>query len=325
MAEDWANTVATTSFEKAVEFQMMELHEDFESMSDFKGGVTGEKVEITDRFSKLRAKRVKERLGRTELQETAVERRWIHKQDRLAVHTALDADDQMATEIPLDSPLAAAVAYGIQTGRQDEFLIGFHGNAYVGKDGTTAVPFKAANVLAADYGGTGGVYTGLNLNKLRGLRKLARKRLINPKKPGNKLHMLISAEEIEDLLSIDQYISRDYNPDSQSNYKPMSSDAKQALQDGEPTDFLGIHFVPAEFTNSEAFPESAALGVNGSGHRRCPVWIPSGMAGRQWLLVESHRDQRADLNHAWQFSAYTNVRYARVHEDKCFIVECGDA
>jgi len=324
MAEDWAETTATTSFEMAVEFQMNELHDEFETLCNFKGGVSGEKVEITDRFSDLLPKKTKGRLAKTELQDTEVERRWIHKQDRIAVHTALDPDDQMATEIPLDSPLGVAVARGIKIGRQDEFLIGFYGTAYVGKEGTTAVPFKAANVLAADYGETPGTDTGLTLAKLKGLRKKARKALIDPRDPTNKLHMMITAEEIEDLLGIDEYISKDYNPDSQTNYRPMNGAARQALQNGEPTDFMGIHFVPAEITNEKAFPEAAALAVNGEGHRRLPVWVPKGMAGRQWLLVESHRDRRADLNHAWQFSAYTNVRYARIHEDLNFIVETAD-
>lgn len=323
MAEDYLNTAATVEFEMAVEFQMNELHNEYETLCDFKGGVTGEKVEITDRFSDLVPRKVADRLGKTEFQESAIERRWIHKQNRIAVHTALDPEDQMATKIPLDSPLAMAVARGIKIGRQDEFWLGFYGNAYTGKDGSTAVPFASGNVFAADYGETATNYKGLTLNKLRGVRKKARQLLIDPRDPANKLHMAITAEEIEDLLSINEYISRDYNPDSQSNYKPMSGQAQQALQNGEVTDFMGIVFEPVELTNTKAFPaiNAAGLTTNGSGHRRLPVWVPSGMAGREWLLVESHRDQRPDLNHAWQFSAYTNVRYSRVHEDKCFIVE----
>lgn len=322
MADDYLNTTATTSFEMAVEFQLNEIADNFEMMVDFKNAV-GEKVEITDRFSDLLPRKVGSRFAKTELQESTVERRWIHKQDRIAVHTGLDPDDQLATEIPLDSPLAQGVARGIRIGRQQEFLIGFFSTAWTGKDGTVATAFKASNVLAADYGETPGAHKGLTLNKLRGLRKKAAQSLIDPMEPGNKLHMIITAEEIEDLLQINEYVSRDYNPDSQTN-RPMSAGAKQALQDGMPTDFLGIHFVPREITNTKAFPDAAALATNSSGHRRLPVWIPSSMAARQWMLVEPHRDRRPDLSHAWQFSAYTNLRYSRVHEDKCFIVECAN-
>jgi hypothetical protein len=326
MADDYLNTAATVEFEMAVEFQLNELKGGFEMMSNFKGGVAGEKVEITDRFSDLKPKKIKSRFAKTELQESAIERRWIHKQERIAVHTGLDPDDQMATKIPLDSPLAMAVARGIRIGRQDEWLIAFYGSAYTGKEGTVEVPFKAGNVFAADYGETPGSYKGLTLNKLRGCRKKMIKNLAIDPEDAQKVkpHMIITAEEIEDLLMINEYISADYNPNSQSNYKPMSQQQQQALQDGIATDFMGFHFVPREITNANAYPEGAALTINGSSHRRLPVWLPAGMAGREWLMVESHRDQRPDLNHAWQFSAYTNVRYGRVHEDLCYIVECAD-
>lgn len=330
--ENWADTTATVQFEKAVEFQLLELNDGFEALCNFKGGVVGQKVEITDRFGNVRARKMEGRLQQITHSNTEVERRYIHKQNSISVHMALDIDDQMATEVPLDSPLATTVARSIKVARQDEWLVGFYLPAYTGKEGTIAVNFDATNVLAADWNGTafGGVFTGavagLTLAKLRWVRKRARQLMIDP--AVEKLHMGISAEEIDDLLIINEYISRDYNPDSQMG-KPMSEGAKQALQDGSPTDFMGIHFVPMEFTNLEAYPlANAADGgspvtLNGSGHRRCPVWLPSGMAGREWKTIETKRSQRGDIDgHPWQFSAYTNVRYNRVHEKKCFIIEC---
>lgn len=325
MAQDFADTVTTVQFEKAVEFQLLELKSGFEQMCDFKGGTVGEKTEITDRFSTMKAKRIEGRLQKITHNNPDVERRWIHKQNSISCHTAVDMDDQLATEVPLDSPLAESVARAIRVSRQDEFLLGFYGTAYTGKDGTQQVSFLAQNVVAADWNGAtnDGTFRGLTLDKLRFIRKRARKLMIDPSE--EKLHMGISAEEIEDLLKINEYISRDYNPDSQVG-KPMSQGAQQALQDGEPTDFLGIHFVPMEFTNSEAYPEGSALALNGSGHRRCPVWVPKGMAGREWLTIKTERSQRTDLDgHPWQYSAYTNVRYSRRDEKRCFIVECGDA
>lgn len=323
MPDNGLEMTATVSFEKAVEFQLLELNSSFEQMSDFRGGVTGEKVEITDRFGNLKGKRTQGRLSPSELQDLDVLRHFIHKQNRIAVHTALDPDDQMATEVPLDSPLAIAVARAIQVARQDEFLVGFYSDAYTGKEGLTSLAFNAANIIPADHGQAPGTFVGLNLDKLRAVRKRGRKLMIDP--AVEKMHMGIDAEDIDDLLIINEYVSRDYNPDSQQqSSKPMSSGQQQALQDGEPTDFLGIHFVPMEFRNSEAYPEGSKLGVNGSGHRRSPIWIPSAMAGREWLSVKTERDKRPDLNHAMQYSAYTNVRYSRRHNDKCFIIESAD-
>lgn len=322
MADNYLETTRTINFEKAVEFQLAEIAAvgDFESMCDFKSGITGEKTEITDRFGNIRAKKKAERFGKVDLSDNTVERRWIHKQESISVHTALDIDDQLATEIPLTSPLAESVARAIRIARQDEWLIGFYGDAYTGKEGTVAVPFASANIIAPDFGDS--VDVGLTLAKLKELRKRARKLLIDPRV--EKLHMMITAEQIEDLLGINEYIARDYNPDSQLG-KPMSEGARQALQNGEPTDFLGIHFVPKEFTNSEMYPEANELGLttDGDGNELCPVWVPMGMSGREWKSVETRRDVRADLDgHPWQFSAYTNVRYGRRDEKRCFQVAC---
>lgn len=326
MADNYIETTRTVNFEKAVEFQLAEIGTDFETMCDFKGGITGEKTEITDRFSDVRATKKKARFKPIELSSGEVERRWIHKQESHSVHLPLDMDDQMATEIPLDSPLAEGVARAIRIARQDEFLIGFYSDAYTGKQGTVTVPFASANIIPADLD-TPGTDSGLTLGKMKALRKRARKLLIDPRV--EKLHMMITAEQIEDLLGIDEYIARDYNPDSQIMNgvyaRPLSEGARQALQNGEPTDFLGIHFVPKEFTNSEMYPEANELGLttDGDGNELCPVWVPMGMAGREWKAIELKRDIRVDLDgHPVQFSAYTNIRYGRRDEKRCFQIAC---
>lgn len=325
MADNYLETTRTVNFEKAVEFQLAEIGTDFESMCDFKGGIVGEKTEITDRFGHLRGKKKTSRFAPKDLQDNTVERRWIHKQDSISCHTALDMDDQLATEIPLDSPLAESVARAILIARQDEFLLGFYADAATGKEGTTYVPFSPANIIGADFGDSAAV--GLTLAKMKQLRKIARKLLIDPRV--EKLHMLITAEQIEDLLGINEYIQREFNPDSQIIQgvyaRPMNEGARQALQNGEPTDFLGIHFVPKEFTNAEMYPEANELGVttDSSGNELCPVWVPKGMSGREWMMVDTKRSQRTDLDgDPWQFSAYTNVRYGRRDEKRCFQVAC---
>lgn len=322
-AENWAETTATVQFEKAVEFQLMELHDDFESMCNFKGGITGEKTEVTDRFSDLDGKEIEGRAQKITHENTDVERRWIHKPNRYSVHSLLDADDQMATEVPLDSPLAAAVARAVRRYRQSQWLKGFYSVAYRGKEGLDQVAFDSTQVLAADWNGSTftGTPVGLTEAKLRWARWKARKNLLDPREPGNKLHMGICADDVDDLLQINSYISRDYNPDSQIR-RPLTENAKQALQDGEATDWLGIHFVPMEFTNTKVFKDADTLALNGSGHRRNPIWIPSGVGGREWETITTERDRRTDLDgHPMQFSAYTCVRYSRIHEQKCFIIE----
>ena len=322
MPDNWAETTRTVSYEKAVEFQLNEQPGKLKPMVGSWKNVDGEKVEITDRFSDLYAEEIEGRHQQSKYTSPDVERRWIHKPNRSAIHVLLDPDDKMATEVDIRAPLPVGIARGIRRYQDDQWLVGFYGTAYTGKEGLTAVPFKSANVLAVDTGETAATYVGLTLKKLRAIRKLFRQNLVDTE--AEMIHMLVTAEEIDDLLQIDEYINSRYNPDSQarSKYKPLGEDARQALQDGEPTPFLGIQFIPAEITNPKAYRQGSALTVNGSGHRRLPVFVPSGIAGRSWLDFEGKIAERPDINHSEQLSGYSAARFSRVHEDKCAIVEC---
>lgn len=320
--ENWADTTRTVEYEKAVEFQLNEMPGKLKPMAS-QYTSNSSKKQITDRFDDMYAEEIDERNGDTKNTDTDVERRWIHKPKRASVAPLLDPDDEMSTEVGLRSPLATGVAKAIRRYQDDKWLEGFYGPAYTGEEGLTSVPFKAANIIAADHGETANTFVGLTLKKLRQVRKLARQRFVDT--DAEQLNMLITAEEVDDLFEIDQFLNSRYNPDSQRRrYTPMSEDAKQALQDGEPSPFLGIVFWPVEFTNPKAFKRvnAAGLTTNASGHRRCPVWVNSGMAFCTWLDFTTKVDERADKNHSTQFAAYTCGRASRTNEDKCFIVEC---
>jgi hypothetical protein len=128
--------------------------------------------------------------------------------------------------------------------------------------------------------------------------------------PNDQLHVAITAYEVRDLLGIPEFINKDFR------------DKAAALESGEPTSFMGITWVPAEIDDATQYKSAAALAVNSSGHRRLPCWLPSGMAYNTFLEFEGHQDIRADMNHDEQIAGYANGRATRVHEDKCFIIEC---
>lgn len=304
---DFQEVVRTVEFRGAVEMALAEDRGLFRPLAQ-QGSEHGKAIEITDRFSRLTMQQINERHGKTQLTAPTVERRWIKKQKRSGVAVAIDADDTTSTKVDVKSPIVMGVADAARQYHDDEWLKGFYGPAYVGEDGASTVNFKSANIIAADFGETPTNYVGLNLNKLIQLRFLARRRFARAKK-GDGLHMAVTAYEIKDLFKIDKFLSGDYR-----NTK--------ALEDGEITNFMGITFVPAEIDDATQYPQAAALAVNGSGHRRLPVWLPSGMYYNTWTEFEGHSDTRADMNHDEQIAGYSNGRAARTHEDKCFIVEC---
>lgn len=311
MGQDWADRVRTTTYEKDVDFllnddpgKIMQLDMDVKS-------ATGEKVQITDRFSDLNAEEISGRNQPSSFQDWDAERYWIHKPRRSAIHVLLDPDDEMETEVGLTGPLEMGVAEGIRRYRARTFFEGYYGNTWTGDTGTTQQAFVGSNVLPADTGETPGTYTGLTLNKLRKVRKKMKQLLIDLQK--EKPIWIITAEEVEDLLEIDQYINSRYNPQTEA-----------ALQSGEITDFMGFRFLPYEFTNTavtRSVATTVGQAVNASGHRRCPVFVPSGMSGREWLRFSGKKDERPDLNHSEQTAGYSAMRWGRRYPTKCLIVE----
>jgi hypothetical protein len=222
------------------------------------------------------------RNGDTVNTDIDVERRWIPKPRRQMVAPLIDRDDIASTKLDLKAPLVVQTARAVRRARANRFLQGFYGNAYTGEVGTTAVPFKAANVLAA-----GGV--GITKNKLISLKELISTRLVDDDEMGLPL-FIITAKQVSDLLKINELVSRDYNP--------LNSDTmKAALLNGVPTDFMGFTFMKSEIGNSKAFPDASTLTVNGSSERLNPVFfkqgIHKGVVDR--ILRPDHRARRQEF------------------------------
>lgn len=270
---------------------------------------SADSIKVSDEFDQLYMEEIPARNSKTVNTDPDVNRRWMSKPRRAGVAPLVDPDDKMTTSVEVKSPLVQNIALAARRYHDDQWVKGFFSPAWGGEEGKTAIPFKAANVLSADYGAQAGVYGRLTLEKLRGVRKLARKRFVDTDR--EKLNMVVTAEEIEDLLSLDQFINGNY-----ANTK--------ALENGEIRAWMGFTFHPAEIDNPRAYPKGADLAVNAQGHRRLPIWVNSGMHYNTWLEFSGHDDVRSDLNHSEQFAGYACGAATRVNEDKCFIIECAD-
>lgn len=309
MAENFAETTRTVEFRCAVEMELAEDRGLFTATAGSAGNETGKAVELTDRFSRLQMQEITERNGKTNNVDPDVDRRWIKKPKRSGVAPLLDPDDALSTKVGLKSPLAMGVADAVRAYGDDKFLEGFYDVAWTGEEGNVAVSFKAANVIAVDHGTTG-TPGGLTQAKLDQIRFLQRRRFARLTKT-DRLNMAITAYEVKDLFQIDKYLNGDYR-------NPML----RPLENGEAVDYMGIHFIPAEIDSAANYPRANAHVLNALGQRRIPIWLNSGMHHHTWLGFEGHDDTRADLNHSQQIAGYSCQRATRLHEDKCFIVEC---
>lgn len=310
MPEHSAEKLRERTYIANVEMELAETPGKFIQHS-VSGSEQGHMIKLLDEFGHLVMEEVQGRNSNTNNSDVETRRRWMKKPRRSSVAPLIDPDDRMSTSVDLGSPLVRGVARAARSYHDDQFLCGFYQPALDGGDDEDSpmfsVPFSAQNILAADYGETAGNYVGLNLLKLRTIRKLARKRFVNLET--DKLIMAVTAEEIDDLLAIDQFTNGNY------------ADNK-ALEHGEIRSWMGFTFIPAEIDNPKAYPKASKLVVNGLGHRRIPIWVKSGMHYNSWLEFKGHTDILAGMNHSEQIAGYACGRGTRRNEDMCFIMEC---
>jgi hypothetical protein len=296
-------TTRTVEYRLGVAYQLNEKTGKLSPLVGSSDNYSDKLAQIEDRFDDLTVREVTTRNGDTVNTDIDVERRWIAKPRRQNVAPLIDRDDAASTKVDLKSPLVVQTARAIRRAHDNRFLQGFYGNAYTGETGTTAVPFKASNVLAA-----GGV--GITKNKLISMKELISTRLVDEEEMGLPL-MIITAKQVSDLLKINELVSRDYNP--------LNSDTmKAALLNGKPTEFMGFTFLKSEIGNSKPFPDASTLTLNGSSERLNPVFYPQGMHKGVWTEFFGQITERADKNYSTQVYAETIVAFTRINEDLCF-------
>jgi hypothetical protein len=186
--------------------------------------------------------------------------------------------------------------------KMDEIIMSkFFAVARTGKDGTTNVSFKATNTLA--HGGT-----RFTVAKLRGMRKLMKKRHVNLRT--SKPMIAFTAEQADDLLGEVAVGSNDYN-------------AVKPLVDGEVSSFMGFTFVPYEDNgsslNGRGIPTNIVAGP--ATIRQCPVWVEDGMHYGGWDSLQIVISPRPDKNNIKQAHATFTAGATRIEEDKVFMLE----
>jgi hypothetical protein len=301
----------TVEYRLGVGYQLNEMPGKLRPLVGSTGSYSDKKAQIEDRFDDLTAQEKVQRNGDTPNVDISAERRWIVKPRTQQLAPLIDRDDAISTKLDLQSPAAIQTAKAIRRAQADRWVQGFYGNAYSGEDGATAVPFKAANIMAANTDEGGNV--GVTLNKLIAMRVLMQQRLVDLEE--ETPIMLYTARQLKDLLKIAQIQSRDYNPQS-----------VLALQNGQVTSFLGFTFIPTELGNAAVYPASTALTVQaGTGYRLLPVFVKSGLHWGTWTEFFGKVTERNDKNHSMQIYAETCGAMTRLNEDKCFAMACNEA
>jgi len=257
---------------------------------------------IENRFDEISMSDQVGRLEDTNLTDPDSVARWIKVGKARDVAVMFDKNDQAVTEVSLGSPLAQRVATAAQRVHDDEWLKGYFGSAWQGPTGDTAVPFAAANVVAA-------AASGLTLTKLQTMRE--RMALNDVDFELEMPILLVTPKQVTDLMNIEQYRNMDY-----SGSTPLAR--------GEIKPFMGFRFIEFNPDSARAYPQGGAL-TKVSTTRRLPCFVPSGLHRGVWTEFFGDIGPRRDKKLNIQVYGEARSAVVRTDEKKCYILECTES
>jgi len=223
--------------------------------------------------------------------------------------------DKQDTERMLTDPQSGyAMQFAAAFARQRDktILDAFFADAATGKTGSSSVAFLAGNQIAVDYVETGSVAnSSLTLGKLRRAREL----LVDVGGADDELYIAVTQREISALLRTLEYGSYDYN-----TARPLEDGGK------DPKPFMGFQWIvlPNLLKDAAGTTMLTMFPLDGSGHRRIPVWSKKGMLFAQTAATEINAapDPTKGFNtrlHGRAGFGATRLEELRVVEIKCHV------
>lgn len=259
------------------------------------GAHVGSAAVPVDQIGKVEALSVTSRFAPITDQDIPTDRRWVYPQDK-RIATLIDHFDKLRLLADPMSGYSQSISAGMNRSIDDIIIGGMFNSANTGVAGGTAVPFATANQVSVNVGGTA---SGLNVAKLRKARQLLMSYFVDP---SETIYCAVTSKQIDNLLNEVQVVSSDFNM-----VKP--------LVDGVVTRFMGITFVPCE-----------RLTADGSGYRRVPVWVKSGVHLGIWNDVRADLTQRKDLEGLpWQLYTDMTIGATRLEENRIIELPCAES
>jgi hypothetical protein len=196
----------------------------------------------------------------------------------------IDQQDKVRLLIDPTSSYAKAAAYAMGRAMDDVIIAAALGTANTGVSGGTPVTFPPANIVAANLGGT-----GMNIEKLASAKQILDAGDVDP---SIKRHIIVSPQEIADLLNSTTVTSSDFN-------------TVKALVHGEIDSFMGFKF-----------HVSNRLVDNGASNTQCIAFAEDGILLGIGKDVTARIDERADKSYATQVYYCQTIGATRMEEAK---------
>ena len=249
--------------------------------------VTGEKA-FFDQIGESAAVARTSRHGDTPLVETPHSRRMV----TLTTYEwadLIDDSDKVRMLIDPTSSYARAAAAAMGRAMDDTIITALGGTAKTGKEGTTSTAFPSGQKIA--HGSA-----GLTVAKLVSAKKLLDAQSVDPSIPR---YIVVSPEQIEDLLNTTSVTSSDFN-------------TVKALVQGDVDTFVGFKFIT-----------SNRLSDDGTS-RLCYAWAQDGCKLAVGKDVMARIDERSDKSYSTQVFYCATFGSTRMEEDKVVEIACNE-
>lgn len=209
----------------------------------------------------------------------------------------IDGVDKIRTLIDPESGYSKNGSFALGRAMDDVVIEALGGTAYTGQRGATAVPLPNGQKVAVNLGGSN---IGLTLAKLIAAKSKFGKNDVDYNE--GDLVMVVTQQQLDDLLAIDKVTSADYN-------------TVRALVRGEIDTFMGFRFVRCQ---------RLILDV-ASDVRMCYAFIKDGVRIGLGQDIVSRVTERADKCFSWYAYASMTLGATRMEEKKVVEIACDES
>jgi len=297
------NITAQVTFENSVELALNQTKPLLDAAVT-EQEASGEKAKIKDIVGNVASQTANERHGDTKYVNTPHDGVWLAKPDEEYYADLVDNADRLATGIDIQGEYTMAAMATINRARDDADLRGIYGSIISGKDGTTSTPFPNGMIVPVTTGQAAG-NARMNVAKFRAANKMLMQNFNDMNEPR---FMILSAEQIDDILGEVPATSADFQRVYGGEY-----------ENGVLRRFLGFNIIQLELSNP-LLKFSSPLSVDGSGFRKNPFWVKSGLRRGVWQKLRSSIDRLPTKLYSTQVFAGTTVATTRVQAGKVGII-----
>lgn len=260
------------------------------------GNYIGKQASPVDQVGAIEMQNVVNRFQPMGRVDAPTDRRWVFPTD-WDLPQLIDSFDKLRLLIDPTSAYVQNAVYAAGRKMDDLIKDNLFADAKTGETGGITTSFPAAQQVAVNFESAANV--GLTVAKMREAKRIlmANEVDLDAEMPT----IALTSKEHDGLLKEAQVVSTDFND-------------RPVLVEGKVVRFLGFNVVHCERLSTL---------LDGSGHRRIPAFVKSGVHLGVWNDVVTDITQRKDLQGLpWQAYVYMTMGATRIEEKRVVEIKC---